>query len=69
MELIEPYVPMSMKAFEDYRLNASTLSAMETKLLRAARTGAIDLSNDGAVEEFLKAEGCGGREVREFLNK
>lgn len=69
IELIEPYAPMSMKAFEDYRLNASTLSAMETKLLRAARTGAIDISNDGAVEQFLKNEGCGAREVREFLTK
>lgn len=69
MEMIKPYVPMAMKAFEDYRLHADNLSRMEVELLREVRVGHIDITKDDVVEEFLENAGCSTRETREFLSR
>ena len=69
IKMIEPIVPMSMKAFEDYRLNGTSLSAMESKLIAAARDGDIDFTDETAITEFLENEGCSSREVTEFLKR
>jgi thymidylate synthase (FAD) len=69
MDLITPIVPMAMKAFEDYQLHASHLSRMETEMVRAARNGLLDITQDGQVEDFLKQNGCSSREVAEFIKR
>lgn len=69
MEMIEPIVPIAMRAFNDYQLHASHLSRMETELVRAARKGEIDITNNGVVEKFLAERGCSTREVAEFLKR
>jgi len=69
LELITPLFPMSVKAFEDYQMNATSLSAMETRLLKAVRAGSIDLGDDDAVRSYLKAQECSEREITEFLQR
>jgi flavin-dependent thymidylate synthase len=69
IEMVKPYFPMAFKAFEDYQQNSTQLSAMETMLIRATRSGIIDLGDDDAVTECLEAQGCSKREIKEFLDR
>lgn len=69
MNLITPYVPMAMQAFKDYQLNANSLSAMESNLIRWARTGHLDITNNDEIEKYLIEQGCSSREIREFIEK
>ena len=69
IKLIEPIVPMAMRAFNDYRLNGKSISRMESNLLSLARTGGIDISNDHDVEKYLVDQGCSPREVNDFMEQ
>lgn len=70
IEMIRPLVPMSVRAFEDYRMNGANLSRMEVELLQQVRKNNIDITNDDDVRQYLiKEQGCSEREVREFLER
>lgn len=69
VDLITPLVPMSMRAFRDYRMEAVNLSRMEKEMVALARRGQIDITNDEAVSAYLTSAGCSGREIREFLQR
>lgn len=60
-EIVAKWVPQTWRAFEDYRLNAMTFSAVEVKLIRQAL----------AVGSWLEmgTDGLSKREVSEFLVK
>jgi len=57
--LVASWVPLAWEAFRDYRLGASTLSAAEIAVVRAALTGQD-------VEAALAASPLSAREKREF---
>lgn len=69
LEMIRPYIPMAMKAFEDYQLYGTNLSRMETELMKAARSGLIDITQDTMVAQFLSDQGCSTREIKEFISR
>jgi thymidylate synthase (FAD) len=54
--LVKPIIPLAWEAFEDYRLNAISLSALEIEALRALVTGQ-SVAGDRVM---------GGRELKEF---
>lgn len=69
LDLIEPYVPWTVKAFKDYSLGGTTLSKVEIEVIR----GLILTWDDGTLqddlERDLKDRGASKREIREFLDK
>lgn len=62
-ELIKPYVPIAVEAFEDYRLNAVSFSAPE---MQALRTSVQHMRLD---PERFRTESMSKRECKEFVNK
>jgi len=69
IKLIEPIVPMAMRAFNDYRLYGNSLSRMESNLLSLARIGKLDITDDIVVKEYLTEQGCSPREVNDFMEQ
>jgi len=67
MDLITPIVPMAMEAFNDYQLHGTNLSRMEGELVKLARKGAIDFTDEAVVRSELERLGCSKREIDEFL--
>ena len=72
-ELAQPYFPLTLEAFEDYTLNATHLSIMETELVRDALFGFIDPIEVTATEEASEAcrvkYGMSKREWIAFVDK
>ena len=72
-DLAKPHFPLTFEAFEDYILNASHLSIMETELIRDALFGFIDPVEVTATEEASEAcrekYGMGKREWKAFADK
>lgn len=72
-ELALPHFPLTFEAFEDYMLNASHLSIMETELLQDAMFGFIDpvavTSSEDASEACRVKYGMGKREWKVFVEK
>lgn len=67
-KLIQPWVPHSFEAFEDYRMNAKSFSAQEMNAIRAIfNAQEINMSKNDY--EWLQAEGLNPREAREFIAK
>lgn len=67
-KLIQPWVPHSFEAFEDYRMNAKSFSAQEMNAIRSIfNAQEITLSKNDY--EWLQAEGLNPREAREFIAK
>ncbi len=64
LNLIRPYVPWAVEAFEDYLLHASRLSRMETKLFQE-----LQLPRKHIIERILKEKGCSKREIDDFVAK
>jgi len=62
-ELIKPYIPLTMEAFEDYNLNGASLSRMEIDALK----NIIDSSKVN--DNILKDAGLSHREIIEFKNQ
>lgn len=63
--LIQPYVPVAFKAFEDYIVNSANFSGPELGLIK-------ELFNDKSEEEItntLMDKGLSKREIGEFLKK
>lgn len=65
-ELVKPHVPISCKAFEDYRFNSVSFSAQEQKVL--AELIKIDDFIHGSTNEVLNKI-LKGRELTDFKNK
>ena len=65
LELIRPYVPWAVEAFEDYLQHASRLSRMETEVVQEL----LQLPSDFIVERIMKEKGCSKREIDEFIAK
>lgn len=72
-DLAKPHFPLTLEAFEDYILDASHLSIMETELVRDALFGFIDPMEVTATEEASEAcrvkYGMGKREWKVFVEK
>jgi len=70
-ELAQPYFPLTLEAFEDYTLNASHLSIMETELIHDALCGFIDpievIASEEASEKCRDKYGMGKREWKAFV--
>lgn len=72
-DLAKPHFPLTFEAFEDYMLNASHLSIMETELMRDALFGFID--PDAIAVDEIQSEKCrvkygmGKREWKAFVEK
>jgi len=72
-ELVSPRFPLTFEAFEDYMLNATHLSIMETELLQDALYGFIDpaaIAVDEVLSEKVRVKyAMGKREWTAFLEK
>ena len=72
-DLAKPHFPLVFEAFEDYMLNSSHLSIMETELVQDALFGFIDPVEVTSTEEASEAcrvkYGMGKREWKEFVEK
>jgi len=72
-DLATPHFPLTFEAFEDYMLNASHLSIMETELVRDALFGFIDpiavVSSEEASEACRVKYDMGKREWAVFVEK
>lgn len=64
-KLIQPYVPMAFKAFEDYIQNAHTFSGTEMAVIRKIVAG----MRREELEDILLGEGLSLREINEFAGK
>ena len=66
--IVKDWLPITWKAFEDYRLNAVTFSAMEMKGLQAL----FDKAHEACIDPWgmiLDESGLKGSELREFKAK
>ena len=72
-DLAKPHFPLTFEAFEDYMLNATHLSIMETELLRDALFGFIDpaaVAFDEVQSEACREKyGMGKREWKAFVEQ
>ncbi len=72
-DLVTPHFPLTFEAFEDYMLNATHLSIMETELLQDAMFGFIDpaaIAADEVQSEACREKyGMGKREWKAFIEK
>lgn len=72
-ELAKPHFPLVFEAFEDYMLNSSHLSIMETELLQDALFGFIDpvavTSSEETSEACRVKYDMGKREWKDFVDK
>lgn len=70
-ELAQPYFPLTLEAFEEYILNATHLSIMETELIHDALCGFIDpievIASEEASEECRDKYDMGKREWKAFV--
>lgn len=62
-EIVEQWVPMTWRAFEDYKLNAVTFSAIEIAAIQQA------MHNSPQPQFDCEMEGLSKREVKEFREK
>jgi len=73
LEMIRPIVPWAIEAFEDYWMNATSLSAMETtiveKLISKALTGTDKSILKDDIIKDMKELGCSKREIDDFCKK
>ncbi len=70
LEMMEPYIPWTVKAFKDYYQHGVHLSRMEKELIKILLTQAVDVGWDQArVEWFLKEKGSSNREITEFFSR
>jgi thymidylate synthase (FAD) len=73
--LIRPHAEWSVEAFEDYLLNASRLSRMETEVVRAlleprfATIQGADTPRSPVISDLMEKQGCSEREITDFLAK
>lgn len=67
-DLVKPHVPIAAEAFEDYRLNGSRISSMETELLKRLieHNSYLEINDEKDVCDEL---GLSARELREFKAK
>ena len=65
LELIRPHAEWSVEAFEDYLLNASRLSRMETETVQEL----LQLPSESIVIRIMEGKGCSKREIDEFIAK
>ena len=69
-DIVKSWVPLAYRAFEDYRMNAVTLSSMEIEALREIILPACPNGILGAVaKKHLIEKGGSQREADEFLAK
>jgi thymidylate synthase (FAD) len=47
-EIVKRWVPTAWEAFQDYKVNASSLSSIEIEIIRALNAGGTDAANDAA---------------------
>ena len=70
-ELAKPHFPITFEAFEDYMLNATHLSVMETELIRDALCGFLDpievIASEESSEKCREKYGMGKREWKAFV--
>lgn len=62
-DLIKPYVPLTIEAFEDYVLHGSSVSRMELNVLKDI------LKTNDITDEVLTNAGLSNREISDFRNK
>lgn len=71
LDLIQPIVPMSVKAFMDYDMQGAKLSRMELETLQLVVDYYLNTKENGKtnLEDQLKESGASAREIKEFLTK
>ena len=62
-DLIKPYVPMALEAFDDYELHASHISRMETEAIQQLLLG------NTLTDDDLTSNGMSKREVVDFKSR
>ena len=70
LSLIQPYVPWAIEAFKDYRLNGTTVSALEKDFIKLMMKHAPEVGwNHDALSAWMKSNGASKREIDEFWKK
>ncbi len=76
LDLIRPHAEWSVEAFEDYLLDASRLSRMETEVVRSLlecrfseKENETDAPKSPIIRELMEKQGCSEREIIDFLAK
>ena len=67
VEMIRPIVPWSVEAWDDYLFQSVRLSRMEVNMVRHLISQLDEKVDENTIATFLKEEGCGTREVDDFM--
>lgn len=70
LEMMEPYIPWAVEAFKDYRLNGTSVSALEKDFIKLMMKHAPEVGWDyDALSDWMKTNGASKREIDEFWKK
>lgn len=70
LEMMEPYIPWAIEAFKDYRLNGSSVSAVEKDFIQLMMGIVKDVGWDyESLSDWMSERGASKREIDEFWKK
>jgi thymidylate synthase (FAD) len=67
-QIVKEWLPITWEAFEDYRMNAVTLSAQETGAVKHALLS-LDAGQRDFILDFMRRDGSSEREIADFAKR